>query len=526
MYDLVIKNGKIIDGTGNPWLAADVAIADGKIVRIGQLEDAGADQVIDTGGKFVCPGFVDGHSHSDLLILDNPLAEQKIMQGITTENMGLDGMSVTPIQKKDIPGWQRHLAGLAGNPEVDWSWESFADYLDAVDRRRVATNVCSYVGLGTIRLMVMGMDDRRAGAEEIKQMQRIAAEAMQQGARGISAGLIYPPSQYQSLDEIVEIAKVVREYDGIFDVHMRSESDGIAGAIEEVLTIGRQSNIPVLITHFKIRGKKNWGRASALLQMLEDARKQGVDVTIAQYPYTAGSTILHAVIPPWYHAKGPDHLIAMLHEDREPIKRDIRERMDWENFSAVVGWDKIFVTSVVSETNKIFEGKHIAEIAAMRGNADPVDAAMDLLVEEKLAVGMVNFGLSEADVVEIMSSPMVSFITDGLLGGNMPHPRTYGTCPRILGRYVREQQVISWEEAVRKMTSLPAGKLRLKNKGIIAERYDADIVVFDPATVIDTSTYEAPRSFPEGIEWVIVNGQVVVAEGEHTGVRKGRTIRD
>jgi N-acyl-D-amino-acid deacylase len=526
MYELVIKNGKIIDGTGNPWVAADVAVASGKIVRIGQLGDAGADRIIDAGGNFVCPGFVDGHSHSDLLILDNPLAEQKIMQGITTENMGLDGMSVTPILKKDIPGWQRHLAGLAGDPEVDWCWGSFADYLDAIDRRQAATNVCSYVGLGTIRLMVMGMDDRKATADEVQQMQRIAADAMEQGARGISAGLIYPPSQYQSLDEIVEIAKVVRQYDGIFDVHMRSESDGIAGAIEEVLEIGRQSQIPVLITHFKIRGKNNWGRAAELLQLLENARRQGVDVTIAQYPYTAGSTILHAVIPPWYHSKGPDHLIAMLRDDREPIKKDIRERMDWENFSAVVGWDKIFVTSVVSAANQGLEGKHIAEIAAIRGNADPVDAAMDLLVEENLAVGMVNFGLSEKDVVEIMASPTVSFITDGLLGGKMPHPRTYGTCPRILGRYVREQQVLSWEEAVRKMTSLPARKLRLKRKGMIAEGCDADLVVFDPATVIDTSTYENPRKFPDGIDWVMVNGQVVVKNGAHTGVRNGRTIRD
>jgi len=526
MYELVIKNGKIIDGSGNPWLAADAAIADGKIVRIGQLDDAQTDQIIDASGKFVCPGFVDGHSHSDLLILAHPVAEQKIMQGITTENMGLDGMSVAPIRKKDIPGWRRHLAGLAGDPDVDWNWESFADYLDTIDQRKVATNVCSYVGLGTIRLMVMGMDDRKATAAEIQQMKRIAAEAMEQGARGISAGLIYPPSQYQGFAEMVEIAKVVRRYDGIFDVHMRSESDGIVAAIEEVLEIGKQSEIPVLITHFKIRGKNNWGKAPTLLKILDDARKQGVDVTIAQYPYTAGSTVLHAVIPPWYHTKGPDHLIAMLRDDREPLKKDIRERMDWENFSAIVGWDKIFVTSVVSEANKALEGKHIAEIAKARGKQDPVDAAMDLLVEENLAVGMVNFGLSEEDVVEIMASPTVSIITDGLLGGNMPHPRTYGTCPRILGRYVREQKVMSWEEAVRKMTSLPARKLRLKNKGMIAEQYDADVVVFNPATVIDTSTYETPRSFPEGIDWVIVNGKVVVKNGEHTGVRRGKTIRD
>jgi len=375
-------------------------------------------------------------------------------------------------------------------------------------------------------LMVMGMDGREAESHEIEQMKKIVAEAMEQGARGISAGLIYPPSQYQSMDEIVAIAKVVRHYDGIFDVHMRSEADGIVGAIEEVLEIGRQSEIPVLITHFKIRGRNNWGKAPALLKMLEDARNDGVDVTVAQYPYTAGSTILHAVIPPWYHTKGPDHLIAMLRDDREPVKKDIRERMDWENFSAIVGWDKIFVTSVVSEANKPFEGKHIAEIAEERGNADPADAALDLLVEENLAVGMVNFGLSEVDVVEIMKSPTVSIITDGLLGGSMPHPRTYGTCPRILGRYVREQKVLRWEEAVRKMTSLPAQKLRLKRKGLIAEQYDADVVIFDPKTVMDTSTYESPRSFPDGIDWVIVNGNIVVKNGEHTGERHGKTIRD
>jgi N-acyl-D-amino-acid deacylase len=356
-------------------------------------------------------------------------------------------------------------------------------------------------------------------------MKKIAAAAMEQGARGISAGLIYPPSQYQSLAEIVEIAKVVRKHDGIFDVHMRSESDGIVGAIEEVLEIGRRSEIPVLITHFKIRGKNNWGRAAELLQLLDKARREGVDVTVAQYPYTAGSTVLHAVIPPWYHTKGPDHLLQTLRDNRDAVKKDIAERVDWENFSAIVGWENIKVSSVVSEANLPFEGKSLAEIAAMRGNDDPADAAFDLLVEENLAVGMINFGLSEPDVVEIMQSPTVSFITDGLLGGKMPHPRTYGTCPRILGRYVREQQVMSWEEAVRKMTSLPAQKLRLKTKGFLLENYDADLVVFDPATVMDRSTYEDPRQYPAGIDWVLVNGCVVVENGKHSGEHPGRTIR-
>ncbi len=525
MFDIIIKNGKVIDGTGNPWIASDVGIVSGRIDTIGRLDHAEAKQVIDARGKFVCPGFVDGHSHSDLFILTEPETRQKVMQGITTENGGMDGMSVAPIREQDVADWRKHLSGLDGDPSLNWRWGSFADYLDAVDAAKPAINFCAYVGLGTIRLMVMGMDGRAAETAEIEKMKSIVAESMAQGARGISAGLIYPPSQYQSLSEIVEIAKVVRKHDGIFDVHMRSESDGIAGAIEEVLEIGRRSEIPVLITHFKIRGKNNWGRAAELLQLLEKARREGVDVTVAQYPYTAGSTILHAVIPPWYHTQGPDHLLKTLRENRDAVKKDIAERMDWENFSAVVGWENIKVSSVVSQANQQYEGKSIAEIASRRGNHDPADAACDLLVEENLAVGMINFGLSEGDVLEIMQSPTVSIITDGLLGGKMPHPRTYGTCPRILGRYVREQQVMSWEEAVRKMTSLPAQKLRLKMKGVIAEQYDADLVVFDPETVIDRSTYEDPRQYPDGIEWVVVNGEVVVENAAHTGKRPGRAIR-
>ena len=520
MFDILIKNGRVIDGTGNPWVASDVGIVSDRINTIGRLDQAEARQIIDARGKFVCPGFVDGHSHSDLFLLTEPEARQKVMQGITTENGGMDGMSVAPIRQRDLAGWRKHLSGLAGDPSINWHWGSFADYLDVVDAAKPAINFCSYVGLGTIRLMVMGMDDRQATADEIQQMQQIAAEAMEQGARGISAGLIYPPSSYQSLEEIVKIARVVRKHDGIFDVHMRSESDGISDAIEEVLEIGRQSSIPVLITHFKIRGKNNWGRADELLEILEKARRNGVDVTTAQYPYTAGSTV-----PPWYHTKGPDHLLKTLRGNREAVKKDIRERMDWENFAAVVGWENIKIASMASEENRPLEGKSISEIAEMRRDPDPADTACDLLLEENLAVGMINFGLSEPDVLEIMKSSHVSFITDGLLGGKKPHPRTYGTYPRILGRYVRQQQVMTWEEAVRKMTSLPAQKLRLKRKGILAEQYAADVVVFDPETVIDRSTYEDPRQYPAGIDWVVVNGEVVVENATHTGKRPGRAIR-
>jgi N-acyl-D-amino-acid deacylase len=525
MYDLLIKNGRIISGMGNPWHWGDLAIVRNKIVKIGRLTKKEARRTINAKGSIVSPGFIDGHSHSDLFILFDPKATAKIMQGVTTENVGMDGMSVAPIDEINIPDWRKHLSGLAGDPKIDWKWRSFSDYLDAIDALPTSGNVSSYVGLGTIRLKVMGMTDRETTGDEIDQMKRIAAQAMEEGARGISAGLIYPPSQYQTLSEMVEIAKVVRAYDGIYDVHMRSEGDGLIQAMEEVIEVGRQSGIPVLITHFKAMGKKNWGLSEKALKMLEDVRREGLEVTIAQYPYTAGSTMLHAVIPPWYHSKGPDNLIQMLREDRGPIKKDMRERMDWENWSKSNGWENIVVSSVESDANKKYEGKSIAEVASMRNLDDPADAALDLLAEEELAVGMIMFCMDEEDVTRIMKHPSVSFITDGLLGGK-PHPRVYGTFPRILGRYVRDQSVLSLEEAVRKMTSLPAEKLRLKTKGVIAEDYDADITIFNPDVIIDNATYGNPRQFSPGIEWVIVNGKIVVENGKHTNATPGRTIRN
>lgn len=524
MYDTVILNGKIISGTGNPWFCGDVAVVKDKIAKIGRLSKGEAKTVIDATGCYVTPGFIDGHSHSDLFIFVDPTAEPKTMMGVTTENLGMDGMSVAPIDEENIADWRRHLSGLDGDPKIEWTWRSFADYLDAIDSLPTSNNITSYVGLGTIRLKVMGMTDRQATPDEIDQMKRLAAQAMEEGARGISSGLIYAPSRYQTLSEVVEIAKVARGYDGIYDVHLRSEGDHVVEGIEEVIEIGRRSGIPVLITHFKVMGKNNWGLSEKTLKMIDDARRGGVEVTIAQYPYTAGSTMLHAVVPPWYHAKGPDKLIQCLREDRESIKKDIRERTDWENFAKNNGWENIIASSVESEANKRYEGKSIAEIASMRGLDEPADAALDLLAEEELAVGMIIFCMDEGDVVRIMQHPTVSFITDGLLGGK-PHPRAYGTFPRILGRYCRDQGILVLEEAIRKMTSLPAEKLRLKNKGRIAEDYDADITIFNFGTVKDNATYEDSKQFPTGVEWVIVNGTVVVEKGRHTKATPGRTIR-
>jgi N-acyl-D-amino-acid deacylase len=525
MFETLLKNAKIVDGTGNPWYFGDIGISGEKIAAIGKFDSDQAQKTYQINGLTLAPGFIDGHSHSDLFVLSNPLSNQKVLQGCTTENVGLDGMSVAPISDTNKFEWQKHLSGLAGISKFEWSWNSMSEYFDAIDRVKPSVNISSYVGLGTIRLQVLGMQDSPADPKEVEAMQEIAEQAMLDGARGISAGLIYPPSSYQSMNEMVSIAKTVARYDGIYDVHMRNEADFIDQSMDEVIEIGRQSGISILITHFKVRGKNNWGRSDSLLQKLDQARKDNIDVTIAQYPYTAGSTFLQVVIPPWFHTGGATNLLELLKSKRDEIKADIKNRRDWENFAYSVGWEKIYISSVASEKNQIFEGKSVSEIAEIMKVVDPVDAVCDLLIEEELAVGMISFGLEENDVQKIMAHSSVSFITDGLLSGKKPHPRALATFPRILGRYVRDQNVMSLEDAIRKMTSLPAQKLRIKNKGLIREGFDADITVFNENTILDTNSYETPLIHPEGIEHVLVNGSFVVEHGVHTGRTPGKTIR-
>ncbi|MFA6472346.1 MAG: D-aminoacylase [Candidatus Latescibacterota bacterium] len=525
MYDLIIKNGKIVSGRGNPWFYCDIAISEGKIVGIGHFDNAQANKTIDAKKMVVSPGFIDGHSHSDLSLLIQPRAEAKVMQGVTTEIIGLDGLSLSPVSENNSSIWRKFIAGVCGNPDIPWNWKSFADQMDALDAVKPSLNVSSYAGLGAIRFHVMGMTDRGATQSEIETMRDIAIIMMEEGARGISSGLIYPPNEYQTTDEIARIAERVPPYGGAYNIHLRSEGDRLFPAMDEAIEIGRRSGIPVIITHFKIMGEKNWGEAERALEKVDEARRQGIEVSIEQYPYTAGSTFLKAIVPPWYHAGGPDALIRTLCENRNAVKKDIYERNDWENFVLATGWDNIRISSVESDANQKFVGKSITEISRLRGTDDPADSALDIIVEEQGAVSMVLFFMDERDVMTIMSHPAVNYITDGILGGSQPHPRVYGSFPRILGRYVREKGILRLEDAIRKMTSLPAEKLQLKSKGVIAEGYDADLVIFDPDTVIDTATYENPRQYPLGIFWVVVNGEVVVEEGKHTGAAPGKTIR-
>jgi N-acyl-D-amino-acid deacylase len=525
MFDILVRNGRILSGRGNPWFHGDLAISDGKIAAVGRLNNAASRKMIDANHEIVSPGFIDGHSHSDLSIFVHPRAEAKVMQGVTTEIIGLDGFSLAPIAEKDIYSWRKYLAGVNGNPDVEWNWRSYADHLDAVDAVKPSLNISSYVGLGAIRFNVMGMTDRTATHDEIDRMRELALRAIDEGARGISSGLIYPPNQYQTTDEISHIARAVNQLGGVYNIHLRSEGDGLFPAMDEAIEIGRRSGIPVIITHFKIQGRKNWGSAEKALEKVDEARSRGIDVSLEQYPYTAACTVLNAIVPPWYHADGPDALIRAIRENREKVKHDMYTRSDWENWALTTGWDNLIVSSVESEANQRFVGKSMAEISRMRGKDDPADAVLDIIVEEQGAALMVMFCMDERDVITIMSHPAVNFISDGILGGSKPHPRVYGSFPRILGRYVREKRLLSLEDAIRKMTSLPAEKLRLKSKGVIAEGYDADVVIFNPDTIIDIADYDNPRQFPVGISYVIVNGEPVVEGGKHTGTVPGRTIR-
>lgn len=524
MLDILIRNALIIDGSGAPAFMGNIGISDGSIVETGPSGASLAEILIDAGGCAVAPGFIDAHSHEDLSILVRPDSSSKLLQGVTTVVTGMDGLSLAPIDPQNITLWKRYLAGLNGFPEKEWTWRSFGEYLDTVDETQPSVNLASYAGIGAIRLAVMGLDDRPATHKEIDLMASIARECMEEGAIGVSAGLIYPPNQYQTTDEIARIVAAARPFGGVFNVHLRSEGDRLFEAMEEAFEIGRRSGTPVVLTHFKVMGKRNHGSAERALELIDRARLDGVEVGIEQYPYTAASTTFQSVIPPWYLAGGTDDLMRSLTERRDEVKRDIRERNDWENWFLAIGWENIVISSSPSGRNLDAVGTSVAETAVRRGISDPADVAIDILLDEHGAASMIMHCMDENDVISIMGYPQNAFITDGILGGT-PHPRSYGSFPRVLGRYVRDRNTLSLEEAVRRMTSLSAERLGLRGKGRIAPGYDADIVIFDPGTIIDRGTYDFPGQIPDGISHVIVNGRVAACDGRHMGTASGRVIR-
>ena len=525
--DLALKNGTVIDGSGKPRFEADVAIIGNRIAAIDARGSLAAAREIDCAGLVIAPGFIDTHSHSDLRVLTEPGLPMKVRQGITLEVFGQDGISVAPIRYADRRQTERQLAGLLGRLGREWDWESIAEYRAAVERARPALDCAYLIPHGAVRLQAAGMEDRRATAEEIRLMQDLIRRGMGEGAVGISTGLIYPPCCYADTAELIELCRAVAETDGIFVAHMRSESDYLEDAAAEMIEIGKQSGVRVHISHFKAAGRENWGSIDAVLEMIRRAQAEGMRLTADQYPYVAGSTMLGAILPPWAHAGGVEATLERLGSasERERMREAMlaRDRSEWDNFWKWSGPEGIIVSDIPSGRHAEMVGKNLLEAAKMaRKTEDGIseeaaaEFAFDLLAEERMGVGMISFSQSEEVVKKILREPYVNVCTDGLLGGK-PHPRAYGTYPRILGRYVREQGLLTFERAVRQMSALAAETFQLDGYGRVEAGAVANLVVFDPERVIDRATFEDSKQYPEGIECVIVQGQVVT-QGEGAGV--------
>ncbi|EJL32696.1 amidohydrolase family protein [Brevibacillus sp. BC25] len=525
MLDIVIRNGQVYDGTGNPWTRLDIGIKDGRIVKIGQLHDTEAVLEIEAEGLVVSPGFIDTHVHSDLLCTKPDMHKIKVLQGVTTELLGQDGISVAPVNEQTKPLWQKQLRGLNGDIG-DWPWHSIDEYLQFLSRSTLAGNVAYLVPHGAVRTLVMGFEGRRATTEEMQKMRELVEEGMRQGAVGLSSGLVYPPNLFSCKEELIELCKGAAKYDGCFVVHMRNESNHILEALDEMIDVARRSSVRLHISHFKVIGRNNRDNFQQALDKMDQARTEGIEITFDQYPYTAGSTVLHALLPPWMHNGGTEELLAKLQdpEIRRRIKDDFENNHDFENWVESCGWGNIVIASVTSEKNRVVEGKNLLEIAQMRGTT-PADAVFELLLEENAGVTMVISWGEEEDITNALKHPLQIVGSDGIFGGK-PHPRLYGTFPRILGRFVREQEILTMSEAIRHMTGAPAQLLRLKDRGFITEGYWADIVIFEPKTVADQATYEQPLLEPIGIKYVLVNGKMAVDRSSFTGLTAGTVIRN
>ena len=528
-YDILLKNGTIVDGTGNPWFKADVAIKGARIEAIGSLAHATARTVVDVSGLVVSPGFIDMLGQSEFRLLVDGRAMSKISQGVTTEITG-EGGSAAPMNERTIAGMKSWMDRY--NKRIDWT--DFEGYFRTLEKSKTAINLATFVGATQVREHVVGLDDRAPTAEELAEMKRLVRTAMQQGALGLSTSLIYAPATFAKTDELIELASVVREFGGIYVSHIRDEGNKEVEALYEAADIARANSIPVEIWHLKVAGKQNWGKMASIVDLINRQRDQGIDMTADVYPYPASGTSLSSRIPSWAHDGGDAKLLERLLDPatRKKIKNEVMGMTPGtDNAFAATGPDGILIASASNPELKRYEGKRLSEIAR-EWKRDPVDAMIDFLIKDSLRTGGVFFSMNEEDVRMAIAQPWTSFCTDGstyatdgLLSDGKPHPRAYGTFPRILGRYVREAKLLSLEEAVRKMTSLPAQRVGLRERGILKAGFYADIVVFDPTTVIDKATFENPHQYSEGIQLVLVNGQPVWREGTFAGNLPGRVLR-
>jgi dihydroorotase/N-acyl-D-amino-acid deacylase len=529
-YDLIIRNGHIVDGTGSPWYSGDVAIRGGRIAALGALVDAKAQKTIDASGMVVAPGFIDMLGQSDLSILVNPRLPSKIFQGITTEITG-EGSSAAPLNDSIIAADRVAYEHF----KIDPDWRSFADYFARLERQGIGINVAHYVGATQVRRMVLGDVDRAPTGAELNQMRALVGQAMRDGAVGLSTSLQYPPAPYAKTEELIALAAEAARYGGVYATHMRSESDDILPALDEAIRIGREARLPVEIWHLKVAGKRNWGRMPEVVARIESARQAGVDIAADTYAYTAWFNSLSAMVPPWAHDGGTAKLLERLRDPsaRRRIRRDMETPGSWENnaWQEISGPEAILIGAVQNPALLGLQGKTLAEVAKQK-KADPIDAMLDLLIEDQGYTSVAVFGMAEKDVVLALKQPWVSInndsqgtAPDGILGQEHPHPRAYGTFPRILRKYVREEKALTLEEAIRKFSSLPAQRMRLGDRGVLKAGMWADVVVFDPAQVRDLATFAQPNQLSEGMRWVLVNGVPVVADGKQTGELPGKVLR-
>src|SRR5713226_6491618 len=529
-YDLIIKNGRVIDGSGRPAFKADVAIKDDRIARIGNLRGAQAKRVIDARGQVVAPGFIDMLGQSEQFVLIDPRAMSKVMMGVTTEITG-EGESIAPVNDRILK--EQEDFNRRYNLTIDW--RTLGEYFNRLDKQGAGVNLGTFVGATQVREYVIGYDDRPPAAAELAQMKKLVADAMKDGALGVSTSLQYVPARFAKTDEIVELAKVAHKYGGIYITHQRSEANAIDDSMKEVFEIARRAHIPAEIWHFKTAYQKNWGRMPEMLRRVAAARRQGLKITADVYPYVAGSTSLSACLPPWALEGGTDRMIARLKDSatRERLKKEITtDSKDWENiYLGSGGPSGILIGAVVNRDLESWQGKRLSEIATAQ-NKDPLDALFDFIIAHHGQTSAIFFMMKESDMLTALKSSFVSICTDngaratdGPLAGSKSHPRGWGTYPRILGHYVRDEHLMPLEFAIHKMTGLPASNVGLKQRGLLRQGYFADITIFDPKTVIDRATFEEPNQYPVGINFVIVNGQVEVDGGQRTALNAGRVLR-
>jgi N-acyl-D-amino-acid deacylase len=529
-YDLVIHNGRIVDGTGSPWYAGDVAVRGGRIAAIGHIgDDVSTKRSIDAHGMVVAPGFIDMLGQSELTMLVNPHLPSKIYQGITTEVTG-EGSSIAPLNDRVVKADQVSYEHYGVQP----TWRTFREYFARLSKQGMGINLASYVGATQVRRVVIGDDNRAPTPAELERMKALVRDAMREGAVGVSTSLQYAPAMYATTEELIALAGEAAKFGGTYASHIRDEGDAILPALDEAFRIGREAKIPVEIWHLKAAGKANWGRMPQIVERIEQARKSGIDVAADTYAYTAFFNTFSAIIPPWAHDGGDAKLIERLKDPA--LRARIRKEMetpssDWNNeWQEVTGPESIMVSTVQSPALMPLLGKNIAEIAKLR-NKDPIDTVFDLLIEDKAFTSVAMFAMSEPDVTLALKQPWVSICndsqgtsTDGLLGKEHPHPRAYGTFPHVLRKYVREDKTLTLEDAIRKFSALPAQRMRFSDRGVLKAGMWADMVVFDPETIRDVATFANPNQLSEGMRFVLVNGIPVIEEGKMTNTLPGKVV--